>query len=106
MGPRNNGAREGDTRPFFLAPKYLQVPATRAIRDMKKISNKVHQGAVNIIMINLCPSLLSVETNDRQQFQCLNINLNNKNWNSTDAKTRDRSRLKFSFITPIHSLQK
>ena len=28
MGPRNNGARQGDTRPFFLALKYFQAPAT------------------------------------------------------------------------------
>ena len=28
MGPRNNGARQGDTRPFFLALKYFQVLAT------------------------------------------------------------------------------
>ena len=28
MGPRNNEARQGDTRPFFLALKYFQAPAT------------------------------------------------------------------------------
>ena len=79
VGPRNNAAREGDMRPFFLALKYFQAPATPATRDMKKISNKFHQGAVNIIILNLFPSLASIETDDRQQFQCLNIVLNNKN---------------------------
>ena len=54
--------------------------ATQAIRDMKKISNRFQQGAVNIIILILFPSLSSAETDDRQQFQCLNIVLNNKNW--------------------------
>ena len=80
VGPRNNAAHEGGTRPFFLELKYFQAPATHAIRDMKNISNEFHQGEANIIILNLFLSSSSVKTDDRQQFQCLNIVLNNKNW--------------------------
>ena len=56
---------------------------------MKKISSKLHQKALIIMVIfasiavlkveptvssfNPCPSLLSVATEERKQFQCLNM---------------------------------
>ena len=65
---------------------------------MKEISNKFHQEAPTILTFlddfsgsfNPCPSLLSVATDDRKKFQCLNIVVNDKTgplfWNYIDAK--------------------
>ena len=61
---------------------------------MKQISNKFQQGTLTILIagnafklekvgsafsiFNPCPSLPPVATDDREQFQCLNIVLNDK----------------------------
>ena len=70
---------------------------------MKQISNKFQQGTLTILIagnafkleqvgpafsiFNPCPSLPSVATDDREQFQCLNIVLNDSK--KKDSKWRD-----------------
>ena len=79
---------------------YCPQPHTKcSVRYKKKISNKLHYGALTIITFwvifagiglklekvgqtfsssNQCPPLPSVATDDRKEFQCLNIVSNNK----------------------------
>ena len=78
---------------------YLYPHTKCSWRVMKEIPNQFHHGALTIIFLsvifadkafktekvgptfsnfNPCPSLPFVTTDDRKQFQCLNIVLNNK----------------------------
>ena len=67
---------------------------------MQDIQKKFHQGAQqtnftktlpNLIKFNPCPFSPSVATDDKKQFQYLNMVLNNQTspffWNSIDANT-------------------